>query len=806
MSSNLLQDVRFAIRGFVRTPRFTIPALVALALGIGATSAIYSVVYGVLLRPLPYRDPDRIVSIFETTSTQQRGIVAAANFIEWRERNRSFSHLGLTSVTRLTVMLNGQPLDVPVGAASADAFGALGVEPIRGRTFTPEEDLEGSDAVIVLTYEFWQSRLGGREDVVGSTIQTDGRTRTIIGIMPPEFTIEGQRAAAYITYGWTVEGLRRAVGRGGAHAIARLRDGVTFRQAADEMRALAVEREKESPRLNAGRSVVLLPIHTLTVETVKPALGVLAGAVVLVLLIACVNVANLLLARSTVRQRELSLRTALGADRGRLLRQMLTESLLLSLAGGIVGLGLAVAFHRGLLALVAESVPVPRIDQVALDLPVVGFTLVAALTTGVLFGMVPAFLASGRVTETFRDGGRHGAGPRARRLLGGLVVIEVALSLVLLAGAGLLIRSFMRLQSVDPGFRTDGVLTARVALPGARYPRPRDGAVFFDRALPEIRRLPGVQDVAGAAFLPMSGGGIGTRFYRLDRPAPLPGQAPSTQVRPVTPGFFQAMGIPLRKGRDFTPDDRESSLAVAIVSEGAARTLYPDEDPIGRRLQVNARGADGQQVEIVGVVADVKLSSLDSETRAAVYLPFQQLPFGLMTFVVRTSLEPQALATGVTGIIRTLDPEVPVTDIRTMTQVVGLTLARQRIVSVLLIGFALMALALAAVGIYGVMAYSVSQRTREIGVRMALGATPVSVFRMVIGQALRLVVVGVAGGLLAAAGLTRLLGTLLFQTTPIDLPTFATTAVLLALVAALAAFVPALRGTRITPVEALRTE
>ena len=808
MTDTLLQDLRFAFRAFARAPRFTVPAIVALALGIGATSAIFSVVRGVMLKPLPYRDPDRIVSIWETnvSRNQTRGIVAGANFVEWRERSRSFDSLGLVGPTRLNLMLNGQPYEISGMAASADVFAALGAAPALGRAFTATEDLVGHDAVIILGFDFWQSRLGGRSEVVGSTIATNGISRTVVGVMGPEFTIEGQRADFYIPFGWTIEGLRAAPGRGNAHAVARLRDGVTLAQATQEMTGIFERLAQEAPRRNAGRSVALVPIHQLTVESVKPALQVLSGAVALVLLIACVNVANLLLARSTVRQRELGLRTALGAARGRLLRQMLTESLLLSLFGGAAGLALAVAFHRGLLALVADRIPVPRLDQVALDLPVIGFTLAIALGTGLVFGLLPAWLASSSANDALREGGRHGASPRSRRMLGGLVVFEIALSLVLLTGAGLLIRSFIRLQQVNPGFRADHVLTSRVVLPAARYPQPRDGTVFFDRAIAGIRALPGVRSAAGVSFLPMAGPGIGTGFYRLDRPRPADGQVPATQVRPVTPEFFRTMGIPQRAGRDFTVADTAESPSVAIVSEGLARTFFPGEDAIGRRLFVSIGSAEGMRPEIVGVVGDVRMSSLESETRAAVYIPHTQLSIGLMTFVAHTAMEPESLATSVAGVVHGIDPELPLAEVRSMDDVVGATIARPRTVSALLTVFALIALILAAVGVYGVMAYSVSQRTREIGVRMALGATADAIFRMVLGQALRLVALGVAGGLIAAALLTRLLGALLFQTEPLDPLTFAATALVLIAVAAIASFVPALRGTRITPTEALRTE
>ena len=808
MTGSLIQDLRFAARAFVRAPRFTVPAVLALALGIGATSAIFSVVRGVMLKPLPYRDPGRIVSIWETSVSrgQTRGIVAAANFVEWRERNRSFEYLGMVGPTRMNILLDGQPFEVTGLLASADVFSALGVRPALGRAFTTNEDLQGNDAVILLSHEFWQSRLNGRSDVLGSAINADGQSRTIVGVMAPGFTIEGQRAAFYIPYGWTVERLRAAQGRGLSHAVARLRDGVTLAQATEDMTSLAAQRAQEAPRLNAGRSVSLVPIQALTIETVKPALLVLSGAVALVLLIACVNVANLLLARSTVRQRELGLRTALGAARGRLLQQMLTESLMLSVAGGAAGLMLAIVFHRGLLALVANRIPVPRLDQVALDLPVVGFTVITALATGLLFGLVPALVASSGAGDALREGGRHGAGPRSRRTLGALVVVEVALSLVLLTGAGLLIRSFIKLQNVNPGFRAESVMTARVTLPAARYPQPRDGTVFLDNAVTRVRSLPGVQSAAGISFLPMAGPGIGTSFYRLDRPRPADGEMPSTQVRPVTTEFFRTMGIPQLAGRDFNAADTADAPKVAIVSQGLVRQTFPGEDPMGKRLHVNAGQRDGLQVVVVGVVGDIKLASLDSETRAAVYIPHSQIPIGLMTFVVRTAVEPASLANGIAGVVRGLDPELPLADVKTMEEVVDATLARPRTVSALLTVFALMALILAGVGVYGVMAYSVSQRTQEIGVRMALGATPESVFRMVLGQALRLVAFGVAGGLIAAGLLARLLGTLLFQTEPLDPLTFAVTALVLVVVATLASFVPARRGTRIAPTEALRAE
>src|SRR5687768_194211 len=805
----LFQDLRFAVRSFLRSPRFTLPAVIALALGIGATSAIFSVVRGVMLEPLPYRDPDRIVAIWENRldRNRPRNVIASANFVAWRERSTSFEYLGMVGPSRQNIVLNGQPTEVAGFFASADALAALGTQPQLGRLYTPEEDLAGAPRVMVISHEFWQTRLGGRGDVLGQTLTVNQLPREIIGVMPPRFTIEGAPGGYFVPYGWTVEQLRRAPGRGSSHGIARLREGVTFEQAHGEMRALMSQLAIEAPQRNTNWSITLVPIHEQTVDQIRPALYVLSGAVLLVLLIACVNVANLLLARSTVRQRELGLRTALGAARGRLLRQMLTESMLLSLVGGVFGLMLAYAFHRGLLVLVANRIPVPRIEQVALDVSTVVFTLTLSLLSGLIFGMLPAVFASGQANDSLREGGRHGSGPRARRVLGTLVVAEIALSLVLLAGAGLLIRSFIALQNVDPGMRTEGVLTARVSLSGQRYAAPKDIGDFFTNVLQKVEAIPGVESASAVSFLPMQGLGIGTSFHRLDRPTPEPGQMPGTAVKPVAPHFFRTMGIRQIAGRDFNSMDTLDSPQVAIVSEALVRQQYPNEDPIGKRMNVSIGNApDGMNVEIVGVVNDISQVALDGTMGPAVYIPHTQLPIGVMTFVVRTPLEPTSLTTSLAAAVREVDPSLPLADVATMENVVNATLARPRTVSTLIMVFALIALVLAGVGVYGVMAYSVSQRTQEIGVRMALGATTQSVFRMMLGDALRLVTIGVVTGVVAAAWLSQFLTSMLFQTGRFDAITFAATALVLGLVATLASYVPARRGMRVTPVEALRAE
>jgi len=799
------RDIRYAVRMLQRSPGFTAAALVTLALGIGATSAIFGIVRTVMLEPLPYRQPDRIVTIWETNrGGTARNVIASANFVAWRERTRTLDHLGMVGGITLAMIVNGQPDQVPGLVVSHDVFNAIGVTPALGRAYTAEEDLANINNVIVLSHEFWQSRLGGRADVLGMTITLDGRPRSVIGVMPPRFTVVGQQADYFIPYGQTIEQLRAASGRGNSYAIARLHDGVTFAEAASEMRAIYAQLEREVPQRNARRTVMLFTLQDQMVGDLRPAMYALIGAVVLVLLVACANVANLLLARSAARERELAMRTALGAKRGRLIRQMLVESLTLATLGGTAGLGVAALCHRGLLLLVGDRIPVPRLEQLTLDPQVVAFTAIVAVGTGIVFGVVPALVSTSNAGDALRDGGRHGGGPRLHRALRLLIVAEVALSVLLLTGAGLLMRSFVNLQNVDPGFRAEGVLTAGVQLPATRYDIGQ-ATRFFDESLARIAALPGVEHAAGASCLPVPFACVGTSFWRADLPKPPDGQLSSGQIRPVTPDFFKTIEIQQVSGRDFAASDTAGSLPVAIVSQELVRQQFPDGDPLGRRLRINVDHANGRSdVEwtIVGVVSNIR-STLDGPVRQTIFVPIAQRPALNMRFFVR-SAEPAPLAAGIRGIVHGREAEAPV-EILTLEDAVGRTIARPRAISVLVGVFALVALALAAVGVYGVMAYSVRERTQEIGIRMALGASAAAVRGLVVGQALRLVSLGVIVGLVAAVILTRFMARLLFQVEPLDPWTLTTTAIVLLVVAALATYLPARRGTRLSPVDALRS-
>ncbi|HWS54266.1 MAG TPA: ABC transporter permease [Pyrinomonadaceae bacterium] len=808
----LIQDLRFGARGLLKNPAFTAVAVLALALGVAANTAIFSVVHAVILNPLPYREAGRLAMVWEHNRPrdQHQNVINPANFLDWKEQTDVFEDMAAFYDSRLNLTGAGEPGEVTVQFANSNLLSLLGAEPLVGRNFTPEDARPDAPSVVIISHALWQSRFGGDPAAVGRTLRLNGGTATVIGVMPSGFqffvrkgSLAGKPADMWSPFGWTEQNRIRR-GRY-MSAVARLKPGVTSEQAQAQLNQLAARLEEQHPQFNKGWGVEVVTLRDQLSGELRPALWVLLGAVGFLLLIACANVANLLLARGAARQKEIALRTALGATRGRIVRQLLTESLLLAAAGGAAGLALA---WWGVELLAAFS-PRDLVDlgNVRLNLPVLGFTLLVALLTGVVFGLAPALEATRHDTnETLKEGGRGGtSGRRRARLRGGFVVTEVALALVLLVGAGLMLKSFARLQSVSPGFEPEGVLTMRVVLPGSKYNEPQKVTAFFRQAVERLRSLPGVESAAAVSFLPLTGPAAATRFNITGRPEPPPEQNPVTDVRVTDENFFRVMRIPLLRGRTY--DEREAMEArrVVVVNEALARKYFPGEDPIGQRILVRMR-PDQEPTEIVGVVGDVKHKGLDAEANPTVYWPHPELPYNGMSLVVRAKGDPATLGAAAQREIQALDPEQPVADVRTMTQWMAESIGRARFSAQLLAVFAVLALVLATVGIYGVISYSVTQRTHELGVRIALGAQRSDVLRLVVGQGLALAAIGLATGLAGAFGLTRLMRSLLYEVSTTDPLTYAGLSLFLLLVALAACYIPARRATKVDPMEALRYE
>ncbi len=804
----LRQDLQYAWRMLVRSPGVTALALVALALGIGANTAVFSVVDGVLLEPLPYSEPDRLAVVWAATPDLLPA--SGGEFTGWREQSDVFSAIAA---------FHSQPYAVTGGApeilggvrASAELFPLLGVAAEHGRTFLPEEDRPGGPHVVVLGHAVWQRRFGGDPSIVGRTISLDDEPYTVVGVMPDGFQFPRrgempspfqfpQDVAVYTPLALTPE---QAANRGREYlmVIARLKPGVTLAQAQAGMSATAERFAQQFPSTNRNRGARVVGLREQVLARVEPALLMLLGAVGLVLLIACANVANLALVRASARGKEMAIRSALGAARGRVVRQLLTESLVLALVSGAVGLVLALWGVETVRALLPETVP--RAEEIGVNARAFGFTLVVSLVTGVLFGLAPALQASmPRLSPALQEGGRSDRGSGSRRLRGLLVVSEVALALVLLAGAGLLLRSFVRLARVDSGVDTRNVLTVDVRLPRGRYAPPRQVA-FFDELVTRLRALPGVRAAAGIYPLPLSGAEEGASFVVDGRPA-----APDERVlagpRFVSPGYFETMGIPVVRGRGFRDSDGREASPTLVINEAMARTYWPSGDPIGQRLAFS--GVSGPRVwrEIVGVISDVHHSGLDRPSPPEVYCPFAQFPGPGLTLVLRTNGAPRDLVASVEAAVRSIDADQPITNVRTMDELLARSVAPRRFPLLLLGTFAGLALVLAAVGIYGVMSYLVAQRRHEIGIRMALGAEARDVRRLVVGQGMKLVLIGLALGAAGALVLTRVLQGLLFAVSATDPVTFVAVALLLVLVALAACWIPARRATRIDPLAALR--
>ncbi|HKV34487.1 MAG TPA: ABC transporter permease [Pyrinomonadaceae bacterium] len=810
----LLQDVRYGARMLTKHKAFTVVAVITLALGIGANTAIFSVVNELLLRPLVYRDAERIVMLWEVSPEGRRqNTTSRANFRAWRDQSSSFTQLAAFTDQRFNLTGNGEPEELSVQMATPEIFKVLGVDPLLGRTFLAEDDGAGKTPVAVLSYALWQRRFGGQPSVVGQPITLNGETFTIIGVMPAsfQFHIKHRSGTGRPAELWTI--LPMPIGPGAndrgrfLSVVARLKDGVAVEQAGAELRTIEARLSDEVPQFNKNYSAEVLPLREQFFGSVRRPLWLMLGAVGFVLLIACANVANLLLSLATSREKEIALRAALGARRGRIVRQLLTESLLLALLGSALGLGFA---WLGIKALVAIS---PRdlisLQSVGLNVSVLLWTLGVSLLTGIIFGLAPALHISRlNLNDSLKEGGKSESAQAggSRRLRSALVVSEIALAVVLLASAGLLIKSFVRLQQVDRGFNTDNILTMVVRLPDASYSKDPQIVNFFVQAMEQIRSLPGVRSAGVINFLPLYGGlGSATGFKIEGRPEPPPGQGPSTDVRVVDAGYFETMGIPLLRGRNFSNLELREPRRVILINEALARKHFANEDPIGKRLDV-AMFENPIWCEVIGVVGNVRYDSLIDESPPAVYFAHPDLAYSFMTLVIRTDGDPASIAPSVQREIRQLDPNQPVSDVRTMDQVMSEWVSRSRFNTLLLGLFAALATLLSAVGIFGVMNYSVALRTRELGLRLAVGAQPRQVLLLVLKQGLLLTVFGVVVGLAASLALTRLLSGLLFGVEAFDLSTFTTISILLTLVSLLACYLPARRAMRIDPLRALRYE
>ena len=805
----LFQDLRFALRLMLKSPGFSAIAIITLALGIGANSAIFSVVNAVLLRPLPFNDPSRLVLV-EERSKYPTITVSYLNYLDWRDQSHSFESMQAMYTTNMTLTGKDEPERVVMRMVTSGFFPLLGVSPRIGRNFSREEDRVGGTPVAILSYTLWQRRFGGASDVLGKSLTLDAQPYTVVGVLPPGFQFF-QPADVFLPFHpWARTLPDDRNWHPGILPVARLKPGVSIEQARAEMQTISKRLEQQYPLYNTGDSSDVVPVHEQLVQNSRPALLLLLGAVSFVLLIACVNVANLLLARGASRGREVAIRTALGAGRGRVVRQLLTESVLLSLAGGGLGLLIASLSLGPLLKIAGGSLP--QTGPVGLDGGVLAFTAAIAILTGILFGIVPALrTAKLDLRETLNEGSRGStAGPGHHRMRNALLCMEISLAMLLLVGAGLLLRSFSRLQEVPPGFQVDHLLVADIPLARTAYAKPDQRYEFYDRLVEASRNLPGVRAAGAATFLPVSGGGSIIHFNITGRPPKSPSDFIAAGYRAVTPGYLETLGVPLLQGRLITPADTEHAPSVVVINATMAHIYFPTEDPLGKRLQLGATPENEiPTMEIVGVVGDVR-PGLGIDPQAEMYLPYRQadqiLPVFSLSIVLRTVNDPSAETSSFRTALAHIDPGVPLVNVRTMQTNMAATVAQPRFRTWLIGIFAALALALAGVGVYGVMFYSVTQRTSEIGVRVTLGARPEDIFRIIIAGALRIALLGVVIGLVAAAALTRVLKAFLFGITAYDPLTFAGVALVLTLVALAASYFPARRATRVDPMVALRYE
>jgi putative ABC transport system permease protein len=801
---NFFRDFRFGARQLGKNPGFTLMAILTLALGIGANTAIFTVASSLLLRPFSYPDPQQLVSIVVKNKTEASdGTLGRYELL--RDHNRSFQGVAAWTNDNLNLTGHGEPLQVPVARVSANFFFMLGVRPQLGRTFSDDEGRPEGKPVMILSHSLWTGRFGSDPDIIGQTVTLDSTPHTVVGVLPAneQFPFVGQAdiwIPRYFEFSlMTPQRLRMGVGY--LSYVARLRPGTALAQTQAELDILNQQYREQNPAApDAARTMSVEPLRELLVADVRGKVLVLSGAVALVLLIACANVTSLLLSRALARRREIAVRTALGASRGEIVRQLLIESVLLALVAGILGVGLSWIATRALVTWAAGQIP--QGIPISMDLRVLLFTLAISLLTGIIFGAFPALqLSKVDLNTTLRDEGRgSSAGHTRARMKSLLVVGQVALSLLLLIGAGLLLRSFGRLLHIDPGFDPHNVLTMNVSLPTVKYAKSQQQIAFFDEVLRRVSSLPGVRNAAISAALSLSAKRITPLLPEGHPDVPL-AQRPFVDIEAISPQWFQTMRVPLLGGREFTEADNALAPKVIIVNETFARRFWPNQNPIGKHVVVG-RGPDLS--EVVGMAADVRNNGLAQDTQAQLYLPFQQLPWGNMNLLVRTAVEPSSLISGVRAQISSVDPDQPVTNIQTVDQLMDSSRAQPRFTMLLLGVFSAAALALAVIGIYGVLSYSVTQRRQELGIRLALGAERGNILGLVVRQGLVLAGAGIAVGLVAALLLTRLMSSLLYKVGALDLTTFALTPLAFLVIALLASYLPALRATEVNPVEALR--
>lgn len=800
----LLKDIRYALRTLTRRPAFTVVAVITLALGIGANTAIFSVVYGVLLRPLDYPEPEQLVTLRESNPLRQSDAqIAPGNFLEWQRQNTVFSDVVAYRTVSYNLTNEGVPERLLAGRVSAGIFKTLGAPLILGRDFIDEEDQPGREKVVIVGEGLWRRRFGSQTNIIGKTLKLSGEDFTVLGVVGGDFRLPDQKERELWTPIAFKENERTLHHARYVDAIARLKPGISLEQSQSEMTTIAARLAQEQPNANEGWTVRVMPVLDFAVGEAGKTLWLLFSAVGLVLLIACANVTNLLLARAASRQKEMAIRVALGAGRLRITRQLATESLLLAFLGALAGWPMAVWGLKALLALAPADLP--RLAAVTINNRALLFTLAITVLTALIFGLAPALqLARTNANETLKAGGTGGERVAGGQRLGHLLIAaEVAIAVVLLVSGGLLLRTIQQLHRIDPGFDDHNALAVTVQLPEKKYADDRQVALFSRTLEQQVSVLPGVQATGVTRILPIVHD-LSTGFYFEGRAREPENQLPQTNYSAVSPNYFAAMGIPVVTGRGFTDRDDQEATRVAIVSASLAQQYFPGESPIGKRINV-VTGSESFR-EIVGVVADVKQKGLTREIIPHVYEPFAQAPDRFLTLIVRSSIDPAALVPTIRSKVFELDPELPLQRVSTLDTIISNSIRQQRFASVVLSVFAIVALVLALVGLYGVISYSVAQRTRELGIRVALGAQVSDVLKLVLKQGMTFVLLGEVAGILGALALTRLLGGLLFGVTPTDALTFFTVAISLFLVGLAACYVPARRATKVDPLRALRYE